>query len=80
MRSERNLARLRLMKPMLDNGYIIKYMINARVLTPGENLLVPMDVPMEEISRLAPRVSRMGSRGPNLSSYGDKSTIPRQFI
>ena len=77
MRSERNLAQLRLMKPMLDNGCIIEYIINARVLTVGENFPVPMDVPMEEISRSAPRVSRMGSRGPNLSSYGDESTLPR---
>ena len=37
-------------------------------------------VPMEEISRLASKVSRMESRGPNLSSYRDKSTFLERLI
>ena len=55
------------MKPVLVNGYKFEYIINAKVLISGENLAVPMDVPVEETSRSVPKVSRMRSRGLNLS-------------
>ena len=50
MRSHRNLALPRLMKPVLVKGYKLECIIKVRVFMSGSNLEVPMEVLVEETS------------------------------
>ena len=68
IRSQRNWALPRLMKPMLVSGYRFKYIIKVKVFIFGRNLEVPIDVPVEETSRSASNVSRIWTTGTDLSS------------
>ena len=68
MRSHRNLALPRLMKPMLVKGYKFECIIMVRFFIFGLNLEVPIDIPVEKTSWCVPNVSRISTMGANLSS------------
>ena len=74
MRSQRNCALPRLMKAVLDNGRL-ENMINFRVVSSGENCLVPIEVPLLTTSWSIPRTWRMSWALSTLSSYGVVSIL-----
>jgi len=68
------------MKPVLDREYKFENMINMRLFISGPNLEVPIEVPVEETSQSAPKVSRISAIGANLSTYGEVSTFSEQLM
>ena len=75
MRSHRNCALPRLLKPVLESGYKLVNMMNVRVFTSGLNFAVPMDVPLAETSCSSPRILRISDTWGTLSSYREVSTF-----
>ena len=73
IKPHRNFALPRLMKLVLDKGYRLECIIKVRVFISGLNLEVLKEVPVEETSGCAPRVSRISATSANLSSYGEVS-------
>ena len=61
IKSHKNYVLLRLMKLVLDRGYRLKNMISVRVFNSDPNFVVPMEVPMEETSWSAPKMSRISN-------------------
>ena len=68
MRSHRNLAPPRLMKPMLVKGYKFECIIMVRFFIFGLNIEVPSDILVEKTSWSVPNVSIISTMGANLSS------------
>ena len=75
IRSHRNCALPRLIKPMLESGYKLVNMMNVRVFSSGLNFVVPMDVPLAETSCSSPRILRISDTWGTLSSNGEISTF-----
>ena len=66
IRSHRNCALPRLIKPILESGYKLVNMMN---------FAVPMDVPLAEISCSSPKILKIFDTWGTLSSYGEISTF-----
>ena len=72
IRSHRNCALPRLIKPILESGYKLVNMMNMVNMM---NFVVPMDVPLAEISCSSPKILKIFDTWGTLSSYGEISTF-----